>query len=52
MTARALFWAALAAYELAVVVYFTRAARAARSTRSACSLLTVKTSSKRAQNLI
>jgi hypothetical protein len=30
MTARALFWAALAVYEAAVVVYFIRAALAKR----------------------
>lgn len=34
MTARALFWAALAVYEVAVIVYFTRAAIAAKRRRA------------------
>jgi hypothetical protein len=36
MTARALFWAALAIYEVAVVVYFIRAAIAAKRRRASC----------------
>jgi hypothetical protein len=34
MTARALFWAAVAVYEVAVIVYFTRAAIAAKRRRA------------------
>lgn len=33
MTARALFWAALAVYEAAVIVYFTRATLKAHKAR-------------------
>ena len=36
MTARALFWAAVAVYEVAVIVYFTRAAIAAKRRRATC----------------
>lgn len=34
MTARALFWAALAVYEVAVIYHFTRAAIAANRRRA------------------
>jgi hypothetical protein len=34
MTARSLFWAAVAVYEAAVVVYFTRAAIVAKRRRA------------------
>lgn len=36
MSARTLFWAVLAVYEAAVVVYFTRAAIAAKRRRASC----------------
>lgn len=36
MTARALFWAAVAIYEAAAIVYFTRAAIAAKRRRASC----------------
>lgn len=36
MSARALFWAALAVYEAAVVVYFIRAAIVAKRRRASC----------------
>lgn len=34
MTARALFWAAIVVYEVAVIVYFTRAAIAKKRRRA------------------
>lgn len=36
MTARALFWAALAVYEVAVIVYFIRAAIVEKRRRASC----------------